>query len=179
MKPIKTMLLLLAFLVTFGVTALAQEALTVYGNGWSFMVSEPSGWSGVTADANRYQVNIYFPMPGYDLNSSPVLMYGKVLEKNGNTMKENLKLDMLDFSNRKKSIEFLDYSIGNLNYEYASKKYIINHNQVDYLCYIDPGSTYPYYVIFVLTGPKGVCENHLDAFLTLTHSFKWLNMIIQ
>lgn len=178
MKPVKTILITLVFLIVFGRIAFA-DTLQPYGKDWSFMVTEPPGWTGITSDANRYQVNLYFPMPGYDLNSSPVLMYARVLEKSGITVKRSLELDMLDFTKRKKSIEFLEFPVGSLNYEYASKKYVIDQNQVDYLCYIDPGPATPYYVIFVLTGPNGECEKYLNDFLALIRSFKWLNMTVK
>lgn len=179
MKLIKILLLPLVFSLAFSGTVLAQDALWVYGKDWSFMVSEPAGWTGITSDVNKYQVNLYFPMAGYDINSSPVLMYVRVLEKNGNTVKKSLEFDMLDYSQRKKRIEFLEFPVGTLNYDYASKKYLINQDQVDYLCYIDPAPASPYYVIMILTGPKGECDNYLDNFLYLVRSFKWLKVTVQ
>jgi hypothetical protein len=163
-KIIRLFLAIALFLSFCAVTS--AEALIVYGKGFSFKVTEPSGWYGVTANANRYMVNVYFPQPGHDYNSSPVLMYVRVMNKNGNTVQRNLELDMDDFSQRKKKVEVFDYTVNNLNYEYAAKKYIINDNQTDYLCYIDPAADSPNYVIFVLTGPKDTCDNYLVAFVS-------------
>jgi hypothetical protein len=178
MKIFKIFLLLFVLLIAFGGTAFA-DTLQPYGKDWSFMVSEPPGWKGISTDANKHQVNLYFPMPGYDINSSPVLIYARVMEKKGLTVKQSLEADMRDFSLRKKTVDFLDFPVGTLNYEYASKKYVINQDQVDYLCYIDPGPDSPYYAIFVITGPKGECDKYLNDFLSLLRSFKWLRVTSQ
>lgn len=175
-RKIISLLLVLSFLLSFSGTVYALDALIIYGKNFSFKVTEPSGWQGITSDANKYQVNLYFPMPGQDYNSSPVLMYVRVLNKNGHTVKKNLELDMDDFSKRKQKIEFLEFPVSNLDYEYASKKYLINDNQIDYLCYIDPAFASPNYVIFVLTGPKESCDNYLATFQDLLESFRWLNL---
>jgi hypothetical protein len=174
-----SLFLLFIFIFSLIGTACAQEALIVYGNNFSFKVSEPSGWRGITSDASKHQVNLYFPMPGYAFNSSPVLMYVRVLNKNGNTVRKSIELDMADFSQRKQKIAFFDFPVQNLNYEYASKKYLINDNQSDYLYYIDPGPSSPNYLIFVLTGPKATCEQYLYVFKELLASFRWLNLEVR
>lgn len=178
LAPVLVLMSVFAFLLSSPAAA-AGDAMLIYGKGYSLMVSEPPGWSGVTEDAAKYRVNVYFPMSGYDFNSSPVLMYARVLDKNGNTVGKNLELDMLDFSKRKKSVEFFDFSVANIEYEQAAKKYVIDRSQSDYLCYVDPGPSCPLYVIFVLTGPTEVSETRLKDFQTLVQSFKWLNLTVR
>ena len=117
-------------------------------------------------------------MPGYNYNSSPVLIYIRVLDKNGRSVQKNLELDMEDFSKRKHKIDFFDFPIINLNYEYSSKKYLINDNQTDYLCYIDPDYASPNYVIFVLTGPTESCDKYLEKFQELIASFRWFKLTV-
>lgn len=178
MRIVKYAVLTLLFLFCLGGVASAQDALLVYGQDFSFKVTEPQGWEGVTADANRNRVNIYFRMPGYDFNSSPALMYIRVLTKDGLTVQQHLEVDMQAFSQRKKSVVFEVFDVPGLSYKQASKKYIINDNQVDYLCYLDPGDKYNQYVIFVLTGPKGMAEKALDEFIPLLQSFIWLELTV-
>ena len=178
MRIVKYAVLALLFLFCLGGVAAAQDALLVYGQDFSFKVTEPQGWQGVTADANRNRVSIYFRMPGYDFNTSPALMYIRVLNKEGLTVHQHIEVDMQAFSQRKKSVVFESFYVRDLIYKQASKKYIIDGDQIDYLCYLDPGEKYNQYVIFVLTGPKGMSEKVFEAFVPLVQSFSWLELTV-
>ncbi len=177
MKIVKCALLTLLVLFCLGGVAFAEEALIVYGQGFACKVTEPSGWEGITNDASRNKVNVYFRMPGYDFNSSPALMYIRVLAKNGLTVAQHLQADMNNFSTRKKKIAFEEFDIPGLKYTYAAKKYIINDDQIDYLCYIDPGEKFPLYAILVLTASRDLAEKNRDVFLYLVRSFFWMGEI--
>ncbi|MDT8900701.1 hypothetical protein [Anaeroselena agilis] len=177
MRIVKCALLTLLVLFCFGGVAFAEDALIVHGKDFAFKVTEPSGWEGITNDANRYRVNVYFRMPGYDFNSSPALMYIRVLAKNGLTVSQHIQADMDAFSQKKKRIAFEAFDISNLKYEHASRKYIINDNQIDFLCYIDPGEKWNNYVILALTAPRDLAEKNCDVFISLVRSFLWVRAI--
>ena len=175
MRRIIAIIALSTLLLLIAGTALAQDALIIYGDNLSFKVSEPPNWRGHTDDAGRYRLNAYFSLPGYDFNSSPAVMYIRVMKKGGLTVQKRLEADMADFAKRKQSIEFSDFAVENVNYQYAAKQYFINSTSIDYLCYIDPGESSPLYVIFVLSGPKELSGTYLADFKKLIQSFTWLN----
>ncbi len=175
MKIVKCVLITLLIMFCVGGDANAEDMLLVYGKdfSWAFKVSEPTGWKGVVNDATRNTVNIYFCLPGYNFDSSPALMYIRILARNGLTVAQHLQADMNDFSNRKKKIAFEEFDIPGLKLEYAAKKYLINDDQTDYLCYIDTNAESSIFAVIVLTAPKDLAEKYRDDFIYMARSFSW------
>lgn len=165
--------LILLAIFAFSGTVFAQGSHIVYGEGFSFKITDPNNWNGYVEDANRHDVNYYFCMPNYDFVTTPVLMYIRVLKKNGNSVEKNLELDMEHFR-RTHDVQFSEYQLQNLEYKYASKQYLLDDKVIDYLCYIDPKENVPVYVIFVLSGPKELCGEYLNDFQTVIQSFTWI-----
>jgi hypothetical protein len=171
----KSMLIIFIFL--FGViSGFAQEknALFIYGNGWSFWVIEPKGWRCYTEDAYRYHMNAYFCLGKKNINNSPATMNIEVLRKGGKTLQERLATDMEDYEKQSKSLEFLDFLVDGIKYESISKIYIINDKTTDYVCFLDPSEDSPWYLVFVLHGPKDESPKYEKDFLSLIKSFSWM-----
>jgi hypothetical protein len=175
MKFVKCALLTLLIMFCVGGVANAEDMLLLYGEdfSWAFKVSEPTGWKGVVNDATRNNVNIYFRLPGYDFDSSPALMYIRILSKNGLPVSKLLQADMDDFSKRKKKIAFEEFDIPGLKFEYAAQKYLINNDQIDYLCYIDTNEQSSIFAVLVLTAPSELAEKYREDFVYLVRSFSW------
>ena len=172
MKWVKIILVLMSLLLPAS-TALCSDTLAVYGDQFYFLVSEPANWKGYTYDADKNSLNAYFCLPGYRWNNSPAVMYIRVMTKAGATVEQSLGADMKDFSLRKASMAFADLEIKDVPYHYAAKEYLIDNMDRDYLCYIDLGQDWPFYVIFVLSGPKDVSPAYLNDFGNLVRSFQW------
>ncbi|MDR3564780.1 MAG: hypothetical protein P4N59_25575 [Negativicutes bacterium] len=172
-KSIRLVSFILLFFSLFAATAHAGDTLIVHGDRFYFSVAEPSQWRGYTEDTHKYRLNAYFSLPGYNFDTSPAVMYIRVLAKSDNSVEQSLASDMRDFALRKRSLVFSDLAVEGLSYRYAAKQYLIDNRDVDYLCYVDPGEEWPAYVIFVLSGPTGVSPGYLGDFQALVRSFQW------
>lgn len=168
--------LYLALFILLGALAgdAQNQGLIVYGNRFAFGVTEPGDWRGYTEDAYRYQVNIYFCLGKTNIDHTPVLMHIRVEDKFSDTLQKSLSSDMDKFAKQVKKIEFLDFDLGQLKYEYASKIYLMDDKTTDYLCYIDPDKKLPIHLVFVMHGPKDKCPKYEKDFTSLITSFIWM-----
>ncbi len=163
----------LLFLALLAVAAKDWRGMIIYGHGFCFALSEPKLWEGRTEDAGKYEVNVYFVQKGYNFNNAPCLMYARVLDKAGYSVKQSLEFDMEQYRGKDKKIKFYDFDVGKLDYEYASKIYEMSNGTTDYCAYIDPGKEIPLYLIFVLTGKKELVKQEKETFISLVKSFNW------
>jgi hypothetical protein len=77
------------------------------------------------------------------------------------------------YKNDKRKIIFKDFEIADLKYKNYTKQYIINDTTCDYLCYLDPGTEFDTYVMFVLATNTKNCDKHFTVFTSLLQSFSW------
>ncbi len=88
-------------------------------------------------------------------------------------MEEHLQADIQESKLRAKSIQFMLSNVPDLRYHFASKNYLIDEQQCDYLCYVDPGKNYQSYLIFVLSTYLKNCSRCDDVFCKFLKSFSW------
>lgn len=162
------------FLALLTVSAKDLRGMIIYGDGFSFTLSEPKLWEGNTQDASRYELNVYFVQKGYNFDNTPCLIYARVMDKGGYSIQQNLEYDMEQYRGKDKKIKFFDFNMGRLDYDYASKIYDLSNGLNDYCVYIDPGKEVPLYLIFVLSGKKEIVKQEKETFISLIKSFKWL-----
>lgn len=167
-------IIILIFLSLFSVSAKDMKGMIIYGHGFCFTLSEPKLWEGRTEDAGKYEVNVYFVQKGYDFNNAPCLMYARVLDKAGYSVKQSLEYDMEQYKSKYKKIKFYDFNVGKLTYDYASKIYEMSNGTMDYCVYVDPGKEANVYLIFALTGKKELVKQEKEIFISLLKSFGWL-----
>lgn len=168
---------ILGLAVTFiGVMAgMAQkDALIIFGQGFMFSVVEPKGWRCHTDDAFRYKMNAYFCLGSKSIKRSPAIMHIAIYDKEGDTIQQSLAFDRENYRKHSKSIEFLDFPIDELAFEFAAQTFVIDDKTIDYVCFLDPDKDSPLYVVFVLHGPKQESPKHVEAFRSLIKTFRWL-----
>lgn len=163
-------------IILIGVIAVTaqKDALIIFGQGFRFSVVEPKGWRCHTDDAFRYKMNAYFCLGSKSIKRSPAIMHITIYDKGGDTVQQSLAFDMENYRKHSKTIEFLDFPIDKLAYEFAAKTFVIDDKTMDYVCFVDPDKDSPLYVIFVLHGPKQESPKHVEAFLSLIKTFRWL-----
>jgi hypothetical protein len=166
-------LILLIILGAISGFAQKKDALLVFGKDFSFWVVEPKGWVCHTEDAYRYQLNAYFCLGKKTFNKSPVVMHISVHSRGGNTLQQKLDSDIEDYKKQHKKLELQEFPIGELAYEFLSKKYIYDEKTIDYVCFLDPHKDSPLFLVFVLNGPKEESPKYEKDFLALIKSFFW------
>jgi hypothetical protein len=152
------------------------KSMMIWGDGFSFNIEEPDKWHGYTDDASQHGFNVYFVYDTFNFSTSPALIYGKVMSKSRLSVQEHLEADMENYRKSDKKVDFKNFKIANIDYEAATKKYIIDDKTCDYLCYLDPGKNIDVYLIFVLNAYMNVCDDFTKTFSELISSFRWLGV---
>jgi hypothetical protein len=171
----KTIWIILFFLIGATTSTAQNDALIIFGKGFSFSVIEPEGWLCHTEDAYRYQMNAYFCLGKKRINKSPAIMHITVHDKGGDTVQQSLAFDMENYKKKHpEKLEFLESPIDALAYEFAAKTFLIDDKTIDYVCFVDPDKNSPLYLVFVLHGAKEESPKYEKDFISLIKSFFWL-----
>jgi len=141
----------------------------------SFSVTPPRDWTVDTEDANNRGMYAYFVMKGYTFDTSPGVIYIRLMDKTGLTVSDHLTADMDYYRKNEIKVKFEKFSAGKLAYTYAAKKYRIEDKSCDYVCYLDPDKKQQSYLIFVLTADVEHCGDYTKAFVDMLKSFSWGN----
>ncbi len=139
----------------------------------SFFITPPRDWTVNTEDARDKGMYAYFFLKGYTFDTSPAIIYIRLMDKLGLTVADHLKSDMDYYRENNIKVKFDSFSVGELKYAYAAKKYRIEDKSCDYVCYIDPGKGQQSYLIFVLTADVRHCSDYRSAFVDMLKSFTW------
>jgi hypothetical protein len=141
----------------------------------SFFISPPRDWTANTDDANAREMYAYFVIKGYTFETSPGVIYIRLMDKMGLTVSDHLKADMDYYRKNNIKVKFDTFSVGDIAYTYAAKKYRIKDKSCDYVCYIDPDKEQRSYLIFVLTADEKNCSAYEGLFIDMIKSFSWGN----
>ncbi len=141
----------------------------------SFFISPPRDWSVEIDDAKARDMYAYFVVKGYTFETSPGVIYIRLMDKTGLTVSDHLKADMDDYRKNAGKVKFETFNVRGLHYTYAAKKYRIKDKSCDYVCYIDPDKEQQSYLIFVLTANEKNCSTYEGLFVDMLKSFSWGN----
>ncbi len=139
----------------------------------AFSLVPPLNWVVNIEDANARGMYAYILMDGYTYETTPALIYIRLMDKMGSGVAEHLKADMESSKKEKTDVSFHPFKVGKLQYAYTSKKYLYGKKSCDYLCYVDPGKEDPSYLIFVLTTDYKHCDAYTEDFRSMLKSFHW------
>ncbi len=139
----------------------------------SFSLVPPKKWKVNIDDANDRGMYAYMVMDEYTFETSPAIIYVRLMDKTDLGVDEHLKADMDDYRKKKIDVSFHPFKVGNLNYTYAARKYTFGKKSCDYVCYIDPGKNDQSYLIFVLTTDYEHCNSYTQEFRSVLKSFQW------
>ncbi len=139
----------------------------------AFSLVPPVNWVVNIEDANDRGMYAYIHMDGYTFETTPALMYIRLMDKMGVGVDEHLKADMEASRKQEANLSIHPFKIGKLQYAYAARKYLYGKKSCDYLCYVDPGKDDPSYLIFVLTTDYKHCDSYTEDFKSVLKSFHW------
>ncbi len=139
----------------------------------SFSLVPPKKWSVNIKDANARGMYAYMLMDGYTYETSPALIYVRIMDKMGVGVDEHLKEDMKESRKASPDVTFQPFKVDGLKYSYAAKKYTYGKTSCDYLCYVDPGKDEQTFLIFVLSSDYKNCGKYSEEFRTVLKSFVW------
>ena len=172
---IKVFVLIISIFIMINILyAKDDRGMMIYGEGFSFILTEPINQTGNTQDAGQYGVNVYFIQNGFNFKNSPCIIYTRVMTKSGSNIKDDLEYDMMEYKQKYPDIKFIDLELEGIQYKYFAKIYKMTNGNSDYCCYIDTGDKNQLYFIFVMTGDSKTCEEEKTTFNELVKSFTWM-----
>jgi hypothetical protein len=141
----------------------------------SFFISPPPDWIVEIDNAKARDMYAYFVMKGHTFETSPGVIYIRLMDKMGLAVSDHLTADMDHYRKNSAKVKFETFKVRDLHYTYAAKKYRIKDKSCDYVCYIDPDKEQQSYLIFVLTANEKNCSTYEGLFVDMLKSFSWGN----
>lgn len=147
--------------------------LIFMGSNVKFKVNQPENWRCYSDGASKLGYNAYFCIEDCDYNSSPAIMYVKVIAKDGYSVEERLEENMKEIKNEFPEVQFKEFSFAEVKNNYSAKLYCYN-KKCEYLCYLEPKGKLESskYVIIGLSGPEEISPNYEADFIKLVQSFE-------
>jgi len=133
-------LLLCASCPAYANDAPPLDHLIVYGEGFSFVVKEPPGWTGDTQNASRVGANVVFYRAGEKLTSASTLIRVRLGSKVDEDTAADLKYDMDGYRSKYPKVRFINLSVTHPRYSVFSKLFFLPDSFAEYVVYLNPGS---------------------------------------
>ena len=146
MKTIATIGFAVIVLTTcmFAMATPTRDALIVYGEHFSFTVSQPQGWTGDTTHAERFGANIVFHRSSETADNARALIRVRIDTKVDENTAADLKDDMAGYRKQYPDVEFQKVSVSHPTYPVFSKIFVVSGSFYEYVVYLNPGSKVPY-----------------------------------
>ena len=134
----RRLIFILSFLLPliFHSVAFCDE-LIVYGDGFSFVVSEPANWTGDSSNAIKLNANIIFYTK--QRSENPAIIRVRVNSKLDENTNEDLNYDMEQYKTKYPEINFKNISVTHPRYSVYPKLFYIPNDFYEYVTYINPG----------------------------------------
>jgi hypothetical protein len=153
-----------------------DEALLVYGQGYSFGMKKPLGWDADTGDvAQQYHANVVLLPQDTASRKQDVTIRVRVTPKVDENTEEDLKADMVGYKRKYRDVRFEDITIAHNEYKTFAKLFFVSGKFYEYVVYVNPGSSAPM-VFSVALSKRGerANESELGAFTRTVQSLAFL-----
>jgi hypothetical protein len=152
-----------------------KKALIIYGEGFSFSVREPSGWTADTEGASRIGANVVFTPNGSTSDSTAPLLRVRLSEKVDENTRADLEHDMQDYQQRFPSVKFGDLKIDHSSYPVFSQLFFIPAEWYEYVAYLNPGEAVPkLFSVSMNLQKRRATDGELTAFRDAARSLQFL-----
>jgi hypothetical protein len=121
-----------------------RDALIVYGEHFSFAVSEPHGWNGDIEHAERFGANIVFHRSSETIDNASAFIRVRIDTKVDENTAADLKEDMSGYRKQYPKVEFQKVSVFHPKYPVFTKIFVVPDSFYEYVVYLNPGRKVPY-----------------------------------
>lgn len=168
---------LLSFISTlaFSEDAPRLDQLIVYGQGFSFGVKEPPGWTGDTQNANHVGANVLFYRATENLNNVGALIRVRLSSKTDEDTTADLKYDMNEYRTKYPKIQFVEFEATHPSYRIFPKLFLLQGEFSEYVAYLNPGPTTPFLISASMNKQRGqATTEEIEAFRLVVKSITFL-----
>jgi hypothetical protein len=168
--------LLLLLYVRTGTAQEAASALLISGDGFSFMVQEPPGWTGDTDRARTYGVSVVFFPSAAASKAADVTIRVRVDEKAHENLADDLISDLKGLRQRYPEIKSGDFDVKHPTYATFPKLFYQPGSFFEYVTYLNPGPQFPFSLAVAMSKAKSAASpGELAAFASVVKSIHVLS----
>ncbi len=153
-----------------------SSALLISGEGFSFMVQEPQGWTGDTDRARQYGVSVVFFPALPASKAAEVTIRVRVDEKKHENLVEDLTADLKGLRQRDPETQSRDLEVKHPGYATFPKLFYKPGSFFEYVAYLNPGPQYPFSLEVAMSKAKSAASpGELAAFESVLKSITVLS----
>jgi len=117
-----------------------MHGLLIYGQGFSFLASEPEGWDTDTEQqAREYRVNAIFFPHAKTSRSHHVSIRVRLNRKTTEDPDEDMATDVKDYKKQYPSTKFATLDVRHPDYKTSAKLFYTENDFYEYVAYLNPG----------------------------------------
>jgi hypothetical protein len=153
-----------------------DEALLVYGQGFSFSMKKPAGWDADTgAVAHQYSVNLVLLPQDKSSRRHDVTIRVRVTSKVDENTEEDLKADMAGYKSKFPGVRFEGIPVAHIEYRTFAKLFFVPGKFYEYVAYLNPGRGAPrVFSVALSKKSERANEDELAAFTKSVQSLAFL-----
>jgi hypothetical protein len=153
-----------------------SSALLISGEGFSFMVQEPTGWTGDTDRARQYGVSVVFFPTLPASKAADVTIRVRVDEKSHENLAEDLTADLKGLRQQYPEIQSRDLEVKHPGYATFPRLFYKPGSFFEYVAYLNPGPQYPFSLEVAMSKAKSAASpGELAAFESVLKSITVLS----
>jgi hypothetical protein len=153
-----------------------SSALLISGDGFSFMVQEPPGWTGDTDRVRRYGVSVVFFPQLAASKAADVTIRVRVDEKTRENLAEDLTADLNGLRQQYPEIQSSELAVKHPAYATFPRLFYKPGSFFEYVAYLNPGPQYPFSVAVAMSKAKSAASpGELAAFESVLKSISVLS----
>ncbi len=119
-----------------------DTSILVFGEGFSFSVQQPKGWTGDTEFAKSYNANIIFYESKAELENDGALIQVLAFTKQDENTINDLQVDINSYKKKYPRLKMQRLVVKHDNYKRYSKLVSLDKIFYKYITYINPGKKY-------------------------------------
>ncbi|HEV7507692.1 MAG TPA: hypothetical protein VGS07_22600 [Thermoanaerobaculia bacterium] len=148
----------------------------ISGDGFSFMIQEPQGWTGDTDRARQYGVSVVFFPSLAESKAADVTIRVRVDEKTNENLAEDLKADLNGLRRQYPELQSQDLDVKHPAYVTFPKLFYKPGSFFEYVTYLNPGPQFPFSVSVAMSKAKSAASpGELGAFESVVKSITVLS----
>lgn len=152
------------------------SALLISGDGFSFMVQEPPGWTGDTDRARQYGVSVVFFPSVAESKAADVTIRVRIDEKSHENLAEDLSADMNGLRQRYPEMKAAELDVKHPVYATFPKLFYSPGSFFEYVTYLNPGPQFPFSLAVAMSKAKSAASpGELAAFASVVRSINVLS----
>ena len=166
-----TFLLLGLFVSVIAFSQSKDSSILVFGDGFSFSIKEPKGWTGDIDNAKKYDANIIFYKDKTELKNGGAIVQVLAFTKQDEQTNKDLEADVASYKKEYPKAKLQDFEAKHKNYKTYSKLVFVDKKFYQYIVYINGGTKYKTgFSVAMNISNRPATQEELQSYLSIISS---------